>query len=106
MLIEQPYIELRRPWDLSQVRGERLRVGRAPEGTGGAVLPSAYAKVLARIKNYRRMAIWMAKWRYGGRGAQGERSESQSKQGVRGQRPRAILFLSIRKQTQFTSPQT
>jgi hypothetical protein len=41
--------------------------GRVVEDRG--VPGSAYAKVLARIKKYRRVAIWMAKWRYGGRGA-------------------------------------
>jgi hypothetical protein len=46
---------------------------------------SAFAKGLARISLYRRVAIRTPKWRYVGRGAPGERSEPQ---GVRGQRPR------------------
>jgi hypothetical protein len=61
------------------------------------------AKVLARIRFYRRVAIWMAKWRYAGRGAPGKRSESQSRQGVRGQRPRGLLFWHPYK-IHFASP--
>ncbi len=53
---------------------------------------SANAKVLARIKKYRRVAIWMAKWRYGGRGAPGERSESQSKHRGAGAAPPCDFF--------------
>jgi hypothetical protein len=61
---------------------------------------SAYATFLARIKNYRRVAIWIAKWRYGGRGVPSERSESQSKQGVRGQR---FFLASINKPIYITA---
>ncbi len=65
-----------------------------PPAAYSTVRTSAYAKVLARIKKYHRVAIWMAKWRYGGRKAPGERSESQSKQKVRGQAPPCDFFFS------------
>jgi hypothetical protein len=86
-------VEERTSLQTSDARPQLLEHGL----TENSIRISAYAKVLARIKNCRRVAIWMAKWRYGGRGAPGERSESQSKLGVRGQRPRAILFLASMK---------
>ncbi len=56
------------------------------------VASSAFAKFLARISLYRRVAIQTPKWRYVVRGAPGERSEPQKKQGVRGQRPRDFFL--------------
>ncbi len=78
---------------LKKIRqGGTVEAKRVYGSPASLVTGSAFAKVLARIIHYRRVAIWMAKWRYGGRGAPGERSESQSRHGVRGQRPRGLFF--------------
>ena len=75
---------------LKKIRqGGTVEAKRVYGSPASLVTGSAFAKVLARISLYRRVAIQTPQWRYVG---PGERSEPQNKQGVRKQRPRDFFF--------------